>query len=759
MRRSSARRHRAFAAIVDALEARQLFSAGASTGPLVAPSDLDVTIGYREAPDGGTDRAHLVWTDTNTTETGYRVESSVDGLNNWAPIGADLPANSTSAAHVLNAGQKLYYRVSALAGPSISAPSNVDSPVTPFDRVVQVSATNSGDTITVRWALDPDAVSYKLYRKTRNSSTWSLLTPAPLAATSTGYTDSVAQGQAFEYQVERLTRNFYGTVDGTAYGYVYAGNRIASSDARGRVLLVVDRTQANAIGNELTRYRRDLLADGWTVEQITVDRDNGNAHQAADVKAQIDSIANAAPWDPLKSIVLIGHVPVPYSGTTAWDGHPDHNGAWPADGYYGEGVGTGGAGGAWTDTATATNLLHLDNNNIPFDGKFDQDTLPGNVTVPVGRIDFANTAGLRFSFSPPAPDAAAGETMALKRYFDKNHAWRTRGVIVSRTAIEDDHLGGAAAENGWRNFAPLVGAAATTSADWVTTMGDTSNLWSAGLGPGNSEYALGVVGVDQFHSADKGVYSVFNLLSGSWFGDWNKPSNLMREMIGANGTSLVAIWAGTPNVFLHTMGLGETIGQAMMLSQNNSVNGPYQPASSGARGTQMGLMGDPTLTMSIVAPVTNLSSSRTSNINSITWTTPIDTNVTGFNVYRADSPDGPFYRLNSSAIPTAGPNMNMTFADPSSIHSLKKFTYMVRTVKMQMTPSGRYENFSWGATVLSKITNGDGPEGPGQPGNVTTVGGTISTSIAARPARATPSIFNEGSIAKTATNPLDDLGL
>ena len=41
--------------------------------------------------------------------------------------------------------------------------------------------------------------------------------------------DSVPQGQAFEYQVERVTQNFYGTVDGTAYGYVYAGNRLAAS--------------------------------------------------------------------------------------------------------------------------------------------------------------------------------------------------------------------------------------------------------------------------------------------------------------------------------------------------------------------------------------------------------------------------------------------------------------------------------------------------------------------------------------------------
>src|SRR5689334_3575721 len=74
--------------VIDPLEARQLFSGGTSAAALVPPTDLKVTIGYREAPDGGTDRAHISWTDTNSSENGYRVESSIDGVNNWVVIGA-----------------------------------------------------------------------------------------------------------------------------------------------------------------------------------------------------------------------------------------------------------------------------------------------------------------------------------------------------------------------------------------------------------------------------------------------------------------------------------------------------------------------------------------------------------------------------------------------------------------------------------------------------------------------------------------------
>ena len=41
---------------------------------------------------------------------------------------------------------------------------------------------------------------------------------------------------------------------------------------------------------------------------------------------------------------LFGHVPVPYSGDIVPDGHaPDHQGAWPCDGFYGD------MDGLWTD--------------------------------------------------------------------------------------------------------------------------------------------------------------------------------------------------------------------------------------------------------------------------------------------------------------------------------------------------------------------------------------------------------------------------
>src|SRR5687768_6662135 len=124
--------------LFDVLEPRRLLSAGMMADPLIAPTNVKVNVTYRNLPDGATNRANLTWTDTNSSETGYRVEYSSNGI--WMPIGPDLLANSTSAFHVLNAGQKLYYRVLAVSGATVSTPSDVVTPMMPVDRVVQVTA-------------------------------------------------------------------------------------------------------------------------------------------------------------------------------------------------------------------------------------------------------------------------------------------------------------------------------------------------------------------------------------------------------------------------------------------------------------------------------------------------------------------------------------------------------------------------------------------------------------------------------------------
>ncbi len=54
------------------------------------------------------------------------------------------------------------------------------------------------------------------------------------------------------------------------------------------------------------------------------------------VKSIILNFYNSDP-DNVNSVFLFGHIPVPYSGSKAYDGHTvEHDGAWPADMYYGD---------------------------------------------------------------------------------------------------------------------------------------------------------------------------------------------------------------------------------------------------------------------------------------------------------------------------------------------------------------------------------------------------------------------------------------
>ena len=92
---------------------------------------------------------------------------------------------------------------------------------------------------------------------------------------------------------------------------------------------------------ELSRLEQDLAGDGWTVLRHDVPRTAVNpantnssvwaarAGELASLKALIKADYNADPSN-VKAVFLFGHLPVPYSGNLNPDGHPQHQGAWPA---------------------------------------------------------------------------------------------------------------------------------------------------------------------------------------------------------------------------------------------------------------------------------------------------------------------------------------------------------------------------------------------------------------------------------------------
>lgn len=130
-------------------------------------------------------------------------------------------------------------------------------------------------------------------------------------------------------------------------------------------------------------------------------------------------------------------------------------------------------------------------------------------------------------------------------------------------------------------------------------------LWAGGGGQLVSLAGFGTS--DDFANFDVGF--VFGGFLGSYFlGRWDVESAFLRSAI-ASGKCLVAFGAGAPNVFLHRMAAGGTVGESFLLSQNNFTvypptgsveDGLYSPSQSAGIPPCSGLchqslMGDPTI--------------------------------------------------------------------------------------------------------------------------------------------------------------------
>jgi hypothetical protein len=546
------------------------------------------------------------------------------------------------------------------------------------DYAVQISAAvqTSPAKVTLSWVQDTGSVStgYTVARKLKNETSWNTL--ANLPGTTLSYDDTnVSQGSSYEYQVIRNTGTFRG------YGYIFVGIDAPLMEGRGKVILLVDDSFSASLTDELERLKQDLVGDGWQVLRHDVSRTD----TVPNIKNIIKADYNADPSN-VRSVFIFGHVPVPYSGTLAPDGHPDHSGAWPADVYYADMVQT------WTDTwVNDTQASSTRNKNIPGDGKFDQNVLYSTpIKMQIGRVDLSNMTSL-----PGNPS----ELDLLRRYLTKDHAFRHKLINPERRGLIGDNFGvfsgEAFAAGGWRNFSSFFGSAninTAASGQWTSTLKDNSYLWSYGCGGGNYTSAGGVGDTTGLVTND--VKTVFTMLFGSYFGDWDSTNNFLRSPLAAPTYGLASAWSGRPDWVFHHMALGETIGYSAQLTQNNLGSGglysDYYNSSAGY--VHIALMGDPTLRMHIVAPVSNLSGSRNENNINLSWTASSDS-VVGYHVYRAASSAGPFTRISSSLV------SGTSFTDTSALSG--NFTYMVRAVKKESTTSGTYFNASQGVFLSS----------------------------------------------------------
>lgn len=548
------------------------------------------------------------------------------------------------------------------------------------DFAVQLGAFTSSNPprVTLLWAPHQAATGHEVHRKMRDDSGWRLI-ESIAGATATNYVDSdVVPGIGYEYWVSRAMPGF------SAEGYVYAGSELPLVENRGKVILIVQQELVDLLGTELEQLRRDLVGDGWVVVPHSVPRMSSSPDDTSPTAAGVRSneLFSVKSWvktefdaDPaaVKSVFLLGHVPVPYSGILAPDDHGNHLGAWPADVFYAD------LAGSWTDQKVATTFpVDRRNWNTPGDGKFDQSTIPGTPVVEVGRVDFANL-----------PAYSLPEVELIRRYLQKNQRFRHSAFSVAGRGLIDDHFGLATGEpfavNGWRNFPPLLGIGNTHTGDWLPSLATETFLWGFGCGAGSYTSISGVASTSDYTSQDPKV--VFTMFFGSYFGDWDSPNNVLRATLGTPTCTLAAVWAGRPNWQVHHMALGETIGFCTRLTQANAGEYDYNVS---ARGVHIALMGDPTLRMHFVTPVSGVAvAPGAAGGADLTWIASPDA-VLGYHIYKSATAAGPFVRVNADLVP------DTSFTDPTSPSPC---VYMVRAVKLEVSASGSYYNGSTGIFV------------------------------------------------------------
>ena len=539
----------------------------------------------------------------------------------------------------------------------------------PREKVIQLTTvtTENPPAISLRWNPVPGKFNIEIFRKNKDAVNWGTAI-AVLPNTATEYSDeNVKTGMEYEYAIKA---KWYIPIE----TYVSAGIKCKEVESRGKIIFLVDSTFTTDLQNELKLFESDLIGDGWEVLRKDISR---NA-SVKNVKSVIVDLYNS---DPVKvnSVFLFGHIPVPYSGTKAYDGHiTEHDGAWPTDLYYGdlnENI--------WTDKiVNCTTANRCENKNVPGDGKFDVCELPNNeiVSLAVGRVDFYNMT-----------DFPQSEAELLRNYLVKNHAFRHKMINPEMKALVDDNWGiicnqgvtEAFAVSGWRNFSALLNFQNIKTGKFFSETENESYIWAYACGGGLFDSCKYVGSTKSFvHQNPK---AVFTALYGSRFGDWDSENNFMRAALASNGWILTCCWAGRPQYTFHQMGMGATTGECVKATQNNK-NTYYAGCTN--RGIHVGLLGDPTLRMHIVRPVSNLKSAVTgSQTIRLSWDQSED-DVIGYYVYKLDTTSNRYLKISESPV-------TETYFEDKLPEAGNNY-YMVRTLKLSKVVSGSYFNLSQG---------------------------------------------------------------
>lgn len=425
-------------------------------------------------------------------------------------------------------------------------------------------------------------------------------------------------------------------------------------DHNGGALLIVEETIHNALAPEVERLVQDMRNEGWRTQLRVC--------MAQQTPPEIkDMVLQARSMDPeLRTVLLLGPVPVPYSGAFAPDGHvPDHQGAWPADLYYGE------LDGPWTDTEVdvSAGIASSRNRNRPGDGKFDQSVLPSDVDLAVGRVDLGNL---------PALGSTGIEQ--VRAYLDRNHAFRNGRTLTERRAVVHDNITEYDFSSVvYRAGIAMFGADGVQPGHFVNAQLQAAPLLMMAAGGGTYTSADGITSTPELAGVD--LRGVFVHMFGSYFGEWSTPDNLLRAVV-AQGM-LGAVW-GDEALHLQHLGTNGTFGEAVRRSQNAS----YANHGKVGRGVHVALMGDPTLRLFPIAPVDALNALALHDQVELSWPAHALADR-GYAIYRALNADDRMERIATAAAGTT----NIMVPHSGAVETW----YAIRPIHTDTTASGIFQ--------------------------------------------------------------------
>ncbi len=462
-------------------------------------------------------------------------------------------------------------------------------------------------------------------------------------------TESAIDGEFIDQNTELGKIYTYKLTNSLKKWEINVGFEIPRVDYRGRVLLLVEQSLTSTLQDKLDQWKLNAEGDGWSVVQRNVSKSSTVVEVKDIIKQEYSS------QDGLKSLFIFGDIAVPYSGSTAYDGHADHGPAWPTDVFYTD------MDESWTDHLVNIPFGNQRLSNIPGDGKYDNNSLSES-ELELGRVDLSNM--ILFPKS---------ELELLETYLDKNNDFKMRKIMPKIQAFARDNFGTTDSGIGPAKYYPnLVGVDNFKTGSYRDELNNDSYLFAHGSGGGTYVSAQGISTTELM--VTDSLQAIFASSFGSYFGDWDVNNSYLRAQL-CTGTVLTSTWSMSK---YNNMALGNTIGSDVR-NKHAEINTWNKRVVS--------IQGDPTLRMEMGNPIDELSMEMEGANVKITWEyeyADID-QITHFNIYRKSNSKNRFEliaHLNSDIV---------TYTDTGLTES-GTTQYMVRAEYLESTPSGSYYN-------------------------------------------------------------------